>query len=74
MKKYRVMKDRTIGGVLYAQTGDVVEDAQQYDYGVAADDTRVFGHKHISVRKPGHELWFTIPVSVLVEVTEKDSI
>lgn len=72
VKKYRVLRDRFMGGTMYAAAGEIVYAAAKHDGGCANDDTRVFGHEHVSVslKSDGDYPFFTIPVRDLQEVTE----
>jgi hypothetical protein len=70
MRKYAVLETRAINGKVCAEKGDIVYSIKGYDYGLANDDTRAFGYKHISVTldKDGDYPSFTIPQHHLREL------
>ena len=63
-KSYKLLQDR-----FDYQKGTIVYPFNGYDYGLANDDTHVFGEQHISVtaNKDGSLPCFTAPISILEE-------
>lgn len=70
MKKYRLKTDSQITD---AKAGDIVYDCLYADYGVANDDTRILGYRHISVTldKDGGYPFFTHPLRDLEEMANE---
>lgn len=68
VKAYKVLRDSKIE--LAATKGTTVYEQAGYDYGLAYDDTRVTGVKHISVtlNSDGSYPGFTIPLDDLEEI------
>jgi len=62
-KRYRLMKDATTN--TEAVAGTVVYKCAKHDYGLASDDTRMTGVRHISVtlNPDGGYPFFTVPAS-----------
>lgn len=52
--------------------GTIVYDSRKYDYGLANDDTRLFGIEHVSVtlEPDGDYPCFTVPKHDLEEMSE----
>lgn len=71
-KRYRVLRDRIIGADTMARTGNVVFLCASDDFGLARQDTRTSGKRHIAVTYDpggGHPI-FTIPRRDLEEWPE----
>lgn len=71
-KKFRVLKQRVLGGAVYAEVGDIVYDQWAHDYGLANDDSRITGIEHRTVTKNenGDSPGFTMSVFDLEEIKE----
>ena len=67
MKQYKVLVDSKLESA--AKAGTVVYEFTGYDYGLARDDTRFSGIRHISVtlNENGERPCFTIPFYDLEE-------
>lgn len=67
VKKFRVRHD-----TMFCKKDEIVYDLMQYDYGLASDDTRHFGHKHTSVTRNSNGDYpsITVPESALEEIND----
>jgi hypothetical protein len=70
VRKYKIKENRSIHGKLFAEAGVIVFGLKGFDYGLASDDTRHFGIKHVSVTlsPDGDYPCFTIPEKDLEEI------
>ena len=75
VRKYRIKDTPVLGGAAdsHSKQGDIVYGLNKYDYGLASDDTRATGFKHISVTldPTGDYPSFTIPVHNLEELHDE---
>jgi len=66
--KFRLLAETRLRPDL--KVGDIVYDLMKYDYGLAGDDTRMTGVKHISVttNPDGDYPSFTIPLKDVEQI------
>ena len=69
-KKFEVLEGSDLKSGQTVKAGDIVYDIRGYDYGLASDDTRIFGedHKSVTWESDGSYPSFTIPKRLLKEI------
>jgi hypothetical protein len=72
IKRFKVLKDRVLGGKVQAKAGDIVYDYLSHDYGLANEDSRILGIEHTSVTNDpdGGSPSFTISVFDIEEIRD----